>query len=293
MRPFIFALGVLVLTDVGRAQEPKAAPRRVFVLHSGIHTVIANPEINISAQRLEAGLKKRGVESRDIIVMTNPFPKASWSNPFPREAVALYRDAFSPTSKICEDAYLRMDRTLKERKVGPDDEVIWIGHSAGGQLGMTVTHIAHNLGKYPLLAKRANRYRITMVVTLGTPIGANLLSEDVRLRNYFSTDDNVVRLATATPFFSSLAGVKTRLEPCTPTLCPAWKVRVFNGIEHSEWTKEDRIIDRILAELGPGQCPAWHSALCSRPGLCLSQMLSRALSETCHISLEDPPGTRK
>jgi hypothetical protein len=293
-RLLLAALCVGVFVAPANAGETKRAKRRVFVLHSGIHTIIANPAVNISAERLNEGLQKRGIDARDIVVLSNPFPKATWSNMFPREAVEMYLESLAPGSKVSQEAYLRMDRALKEKKIGPDDEVIWIGHSAGGQLGMTVAHLATKLDKYPDLAKVAGPYRITMVVTLGTPVGANLLPPEVRLRNYFSSDDSVVRLATHSTWVTATAfGFKGRICSCSDVLCKTWEARVFHDIQHHEWTKEERVIDRIMAELAPDHCPCWHSSLCQRPGLCLAQMLSHALSEECHISLEDPPRAKK
>ncbi|MFO0964958.1 MAG: hypothetical protein U0793_05120 [Gemmataceae bacterium] len=287
--PFLLALVILPLG----AGEPRPK-RRVFVLHSGIHTILANPSINIGAERLAEGLKRRGVRGEDVVVLSNPFPKASWKSMFPREAVVMYFDSLTPTSKVAQDAYIRMDRALKDAKVGPDDEIIWVGHSAGGQLGMTVAHLATSLDKYPDLARTVRPYRVSMVVTLGTPIGANLMPESVRLRNYFSPDDNVVQMATKSTWFMSTAfGFKGKISPCSDVLCRTWEARVFHDIEHNEWTKEDRILDRIYAELQGEYRPAWHSALCPRPGLCLSQMLAHVLSQECHISLEDPPKVKK
>src|SRR5262245_17585428 len=163
--PLLVALFVLPLGT----GEPRPA-RRVFVLHSGIHTILASPSVNISAERLAEGLKRRGVKAEDVVVLSNPFPKASWKSMFPREAIVMYFDSLTPTSKVAQDAYIRMDRALKDAKVGPEDEIIWVGHSAGGQLGMTVAHLATSLDKYPDLARAARPYRVSMVVTLGTPV---------------------------------------------------------------------------------------------------------------------------
>jgi len=269
-------------------------PRRLYVLHSGIHTIVANPSVNISAERLEKGLRDRGVAPQDIVAMTNPFPKATWKSMFPKEAIEMFLDSLTPTSKITTDAYRRMHAALRDRKATSEDEIIWIGHSAGGQLGMTVAHLAHSLDRYPDFAKEVSPYRITMVVTLGTPVGANLLPESVQLRNYYSHGDDVVRMATKTKWLTSLAfGFKGELQPCSSVLCKSWKARVFSDVRHNAWTKEERIIDRIVSELGPEYSPPWHSALCADNGMALAQVLCRALDRELHISYEDPPRIKR
>lgn len=275
---------------VGAAGKEAKSARRVFVLHSGIHTIIADPAINISAERLEKGLLKRGAAQDDVVRMSNPFPKASWKNMFPKEAVEMFLESTDPSSKVVHDAYLRMHRALREKKVGTEDEVIWIGHSAGGQLGMTVAHLALTLDKHPEFAKQVQPYRITTVITLGTPVGANLLPEEVRLRNYYSDGDDVVRLAVKTRWLTSVTfGFKGKLCPHAPTLCKNWKARVFDEVQHNSWTKEERILDRLFAEFDPECCPCWHSALYLRPGMGLTQLLCHVLDQELHLSFEDPP----
>src|SRR4051794_31584825 len=105
--------------DVGEKAKVK---RRVFVVHSGIHTILANPSLNIGAERLADGLIRRGISPADVVIMSNPFPRATWSNMFPREAIEMYFESMTPTSKTAQDAYMRMDRALKEKRVTADDE---------------------------------------------------------------------------------------------------------------------------------------------------------------------------
>src|SRR5262245_40367476 len=50
--------------------------RRVYVLHSGVHTILSDPRKNIAAEKLKAGLEKRGVSAKDIVVLDNPYPTA-------------------------------------------------------------------------------------------------------------------------------------------------------------------------------------------------------------------------
>src|SRR2546426_11272638 len=91
-----------------------------------------------------------------------------------------------PTSRPCTETYLHMHYALQAHGVKPSDDLIWVGHSAGGQIGLTMAHLAKNHDKFPELAKKkAPAYHFDMVITLGAPIGAYVLPEDVKLRHYF------------------------------------------------------------------------------------------------------------
>src|SRR5579864_4973963 len=61
--------------------------RRVYVLHSGVHTILADPRKNIAAEKLREGLEKRGVPARDIVVLDNPYPTANFRKMFPLQLV--------------------------------------------------------------------------------------------------------------------------------------------------------------------------------------------------------------
>jgi pimeloyl-ACP methyl ester carboxylesterase len=291
-RPRLLWLLLVCLLCLGAqpADQKPVAKRRVFVLHGGLHTILANPKKNATALRLAECLADRGVPRRDIIVLDNPFPTASWKDLFPREAFTMFFESLSPTSTFSQEAYLRMDRALQEHGVGPTDDVVWIGHSAGGQVGMTTTYLAWNLARYPNLNRKTHPYHIGLVITLGTPIGANLLSDDIQLRNYFSPGDTLIRMIAQHGKWVGYAfGFHDRLLPVVAHLQPNWKARVFFQVEHNEWGWHDRVIERIMAELDGAYQPAWHSALAPRPGLALSQLMCHALDQECNISLEDPP----
>ena len=148
------------------------ARRRVYLLHSGLHTILSDPAKNIAAETLKDGLRKRGVAEKDLIVLDNPFPYASWKSLLPFESLTMFFEAAEPASKMSHDSYLRMHKALQARGVGRADEVVWIGHSAGGQIGLTMAHLARNLAKFPTLAKETSPYQFDMVITLGA--AANL-----------------------------------------------------------------------------------------------------------------------
>ncbi|MBM4072601.1 MAG: hypothetical protein FJ271_27290 [Planctomycetes bacterium] len=266
--------------------------RRVYVLHSGVHTILADPWKNVAADTLKAGLVARGVTARDIVVLDNPYPTATWRNMFPKECLTMFAASSMPASKTAQDAYVRMHKSLQSQGIKPGDEIIWVGHSAGGQMGLTMAYLAKNLDKYPELAKQAASYRFDMVIMLGSPVGCNMLTEDVKLRHYYSPQDKVVRwVARYGPLFMKTFGYRVGCGIMPPSLNPEDRIRVFLGIEHPFWDVDARVLDRIIAETNPAHCPLWHSPILA-PGLemALTRIVTQAISTRYQVSFEDPPG---
>jgi pimeloyl-ACP methyl ester carboxylesterase len=276
------------------ATEPAAAvkpPRRVYVLHSGLHTILSDPVKNIAAQKIREGLHKRGVADKDLVVLDNPFPTASWKSLFPFQGFTMFFDSIEPSSRVSHEAYRRLHKALEAQGVDVKDDVVWVGHSAGGQIGLTMAHLGRNLGKYPELAKEAVAYHVDMVITLGAPVGSNHLPPDVKLRHYYSADDRVVRwVSRVGPWVGYPLGYRTRLSKVPASLGENCMIRCFGEVEHPSWDVEGRVLDRILGEAVADFRPLWHSQLpLARWGLSLSELLCRGLEDECHISVEDPP----
>lgn len=271
----------------------KVAKRRVYVLHSGLHTVLSEGMKNLAADTLKAGLLKRGVPERDLVVLENPFPTASWKSIIPYEALALFHDLMDPATAPSQEAYQRLHKALQAHGVNDKDDVVWVGHSAGGQVGVTMAYLARNLWRYPELARCTSSYAFDMVVTLGTPLGTSQLPPEVKLRVYYSPQDKIVRWAPKVGPWLFPLGYKTRLTRIPLELAGNIKVRFFNEIEHPSWDVDERVLDRIVNETRSNFRPIWHSNLSvPRPGLSLSQFLCSVLDEQCHISVEDPPGAK-
>ncbi|MCI0376990.1 MAG: hypothetical protein L0215_05255 [Gemmataceae bacterium] len=271
--------------------EPVRNKRRVFVLHSGVHTILSDPWKNIAAEGIKSGLEKRGVSAKDLIVLDNPFPSASWRKVLPYSSLTMFMELLDPASSFSHESYRRLHKVLEASQVSRDDDVIWIGHSAGGQMGLTMANLGRNLWRYPDLAKETSAYRFEMVVTLGSPICADLLPPEVKLRHYYSPEDKVVRWAArVSPYVLYPLGYRGRLTKLPLHVAENCKIRFFLEVEHPHWDIETRVLDRIMAEANGGHRPLWHSQLgCCRLGLSLSQALSHALEEHLQFSLEDPP----
>jgi pimeloyl-ACP methyl ester carboxylesterase len=280
------ALWLLPPASAGRP-EPRPA-RRVYVLHSGVH-VAFNPSKNRAAETLRRRLLDRGVPDRDLVVLDNPFPTASWANILPRESLVCYLESMDPNSAVAHDAYRRLHAALRARGVTPADDLVWVGHSAGGQVGLTMARLAHDLDRYPDLAKTTAPYHFDMVITLGSAVCPTAAPTGVRIRHYHSPADSVAGLLfTGGEELASVLGYSARFCPAAD-LTGACKVRVFDGVTHHAWYRTDHVIDAILAEHAPPAAPAWRRAQAEcRPGPGLSRLLCHALDETCHVSLEDP-----
>ncbi|GEM_PF-7057978 len=288
MRFIVSITCLLSAAPVGRADPP---PRRVYALHSGVHILLAHPNKNHAALTLRDELKRRGVAGRDIIVLDCPFPDASWKNMVPREGLTMFLDSMTSSSKVAEDAYRRMDQTFRASGVGPKDEIVWIGHSAGGQMGLTMARLSFDLAKHPELAKTAQPYRFHTIVTLGSPVGCNEVPDDVRVLNYFSPQDKVVRIVCdGGPWVLPKMGYSCTICPCTPAPGKNCLVRCWYDVQHPDWIYEERVLDRVWQDVN-GSSPSWWRAprAAVRPGAALAQLLGQMLETQHGIHIEELP----
>lgn len=307
--PWLAVLGLMVAVPAaadelprvksGRLQEapakPGPPPRRVYVLHSGVHTILANPNKNIFAETMRDSLKKRGIRERDLVVLDTPYPAAGWLNMFPHECLTMFMASARPDSKVAHDAYLRMHKALKKHEVTSDDELIWIGHSAGGQMGLTMAYLACHHAEFTALTKTTQPYRFDMVVTLGSPIASNHVPQTVKVRHYLSPRDSVPRrLMRLSPPLLWMMRYDMPIKIVSDELSGNCKVRLFVDVEHPNWDVEDRVVDRILAESRPHYCPCWQYGICCTcPRLAALGVLCHFLDERCHITIEDSPRPQK
>lgn len=280
----------LACAPVARSADAPT-PRRVYVLHSGMHTILSDAWKNIFADTMRIELLRRGVPDHDIIVMDNPYPTASWSNMFPYGTLTLFVGSTSPRSSIAYENYLHLNDVLRAHGVRPQDEIVWIGHSAGGQMGLTMVHLACNLAKHPDLAARTQPYHFSMVITLGAPICSLDLPPTVKLRHYYSPDDIVVRITTrlGTGFLQVL-GYPLEVNAFPQRLNEADRIRIFCSVQHPNWDIDGRVVDRIVRECTPDCRPVWQSPVLA-PGLGMSmlRLVHHGIELGTQITLEDPP----
>jgi hypothetical protein len=276
-----------LLASIAQAQET-AAKRRVYVLHSGMHIIFAQTDKNYAARTMKKVLMDRGIPERDLIQMESPFPTATWSNMIPKEGLVIYLGSADPASRQSREAYERLHTALKERKVTSNDDIIWLGHSAGGQMGMTMAYIAHNLSKFPELAKKTQPYHFDTVITLGTAVGSNHVPSEVKLRHYYSTADSMLYILTKHGNVVS-ESIESKVRFCpSHNLGSNGKIRVFADLEHADYYTDDATVACILGECQAPKCPDWRRCHADAGcGFGLSQLIARSLESELRISLEE------
>jgi hypothetical protein len=278
----------LLLAACGNANADPA-PRRVYVVHSGVHIFFAHPDKNHAALVFRDELRRRDVPDRDIVVLECPYPEASWQNLVPRDGVVMFLEAMSPRSKVSHEAYRRLHRALQSQGVGSKDDIVWIGHSAGGQVGMTMAHLAAHVDKHPELAKNTKPYRFHTIVTLGTPVGCNEVPDGVRVRHYFSPQDKIVRIVCDLgPWILPRLGYSCKIRPCTHAPGKNCLTRLWHGVEHPDWLYERRVFDQMWQDIN-GKGTAWYREprAASGPGVALTSLLCLMLEEEQRICIED------
>ena len=279
---------------VHAAQQPDKAPRRVYVLHDGFHTILSYPQPNWATTDMKRFLLRHGIDEADIVQLPCPFPKASLADMFPKAGFEFFLDCFNPASKASQQSYLSLHQALSDHGVRVTDKLVWVGHSAGGQIGMTMAHLGGCLAKYPDLAKQAGPHPFDMVVTLGSPLGLHndQVPAGVKRRHYYSPADRVVHLAwvagnLALPLLG-YQNYRIELVPVPAPFSADTVVRVFRGIEHPLWTKDEHVLMRILNEHRRDYQPAWRSGGISPTlGPSLAGFMCRALEEQGRYSFED------
>jgi pimeloyl-ACP methyl ester carboxylesterase len=280
----IIIVALLIVCSTASAQTK----RRVFVLHSGMHIILAPEDKNHAAKALKKLLKERGIAERNLVALDSPYPTASWDDMVPKGGLMLYLESADPASRTSQDAYVRLHKALEAQGVGKNDEIVWIGHSAGGQMGMTMAHLAHNLDKYSDLAKKTQAYRFDAVITLGAAVGSDPVPAGVKLWHYFSAGDTMIFfLSNHGKLVADSVKSKVRFRACCD-LRPGVKVRLFPGIEHGWWPTDENVLACILREFMPNDRPGWrrpHAEVSA--GMGLSQLIAESLESELRISLEE------
>jgi len=240
---------------------------------------------------LREELKRRGVPTRDIVVLDCPFPNASWKDMFPREGLTMFLDSMSPSSRLAKEVYRSMDRAFQAAGVGPGDQIVWIGHSAGGQIGLTMARLSADLTKHPDLAKSARSYRFHTIVTLGTPVGCNDVPDNVLVREYFSPQDKVVRImCDGGPWILPKLGYQCTIQPCTPTPTKNCLTRCWYDVQHPDWIFEKRVLDRVWQDANGSSISWWgEPRTAERPSAALAQLIGQMLESQFRIQIEELP----
>lgn len=261
-----------------------ASKRVVYVLHSGMR----DPG-NDAAKSLQAALLKRGIRSEDILIMPAVYPTMVLDpsdikfGQGVRTNLRTFNQSANPDSLIAKKAYQDFTKTMKDNGVKPGDQVVWVGDSAGGQMGFTVSKmLADNVDN-----KNGQKLQFDTIVTLGSPIAKNQVSKEVKVRHYTSESD----LIQHGRFLGGLVG-----KPIPENLDSNDRVRYFKKIGHLDWYKDNdpAIVDRIVTETQPGLQQPWRLSglLSSNPGVHFGGLMRSALDEKFLHTFEDNKGVK-
>ena len=224
---------------------PTRTKRRIYVLHSGM-----NDPQNCAALSLRRGLLARGIPLQDIIVMDTPYPSLTESLSSAAKNLRLYQHSTHPNSPMVQRSRQQLEEKLQAANVHPNDELIWVGHSAGGQLGLTMAgSLAQN-----------SPFKMDTVITLGTPVATNHAPRDTKVRQYVSAGDGVLVGVNQMPAGTGPNGEALTAEAFSTVLDSNDRVRFFNNIGHSEWHANPAVLDRILKESVPQNDETGRSA---------------------------------
>src|SRR4051812_1895504 len=104
----LFSAGSWLTEQVQAQTEATPGKRRVYVLHSGMHIILAPADKNQAVVSLKQMLRERGIPSTDIVPLDCPYPTASWSDVVPRDGLLLYLASADPGSRAAQEAYQRL-----------------------------------------------------------------------------------------------------------------------------------------------------------------------------------------
>ena len=214
---------------------PPNGGRTVYVLHSGMR----DPD-NEAALSLKAALKKRGIKDADIVVMPAVYPNMDLS-PTSRnfgsgvqDNIRIFNQSADKKSDLVKKQYKAYQDALTKAGVKAGDKIVWVGDSAGGQMGFTLAR----------MAKDNNGFQMDTIITLGSPIAKNEVPPEVKIRHYTSNADQIQH--------GKLLGGQVG-KPIPDNLDANDKIRWFRNIGHCDWYKDTdpAIVDKIISESKP------------------------------------------
>lgn len=200
------------------APQEKSAllPETLYVLHGGM----ADPN-NDSTEDIHQYLLSRGIPEAQVVVLANPYPAIAPNlkdvgqlldtiekNGFgrflkttARQTKAnmlinwdIFKDSSNLTSPVTMEAYHQLMVALKEKQAAFGNRpirIVWIGLSAGGQMGLTLTEKLAS--ESPALN---GAFEVETIVTLGSPILRNQVPARVRIVTCISNEDEVLSQTT-------------------------------------------------------------------------------------------------
>ncbi len=159
------------------------SPKTYYVLHSGMN----DPE-NEAALNIRKTLVERGIKPESIIVLDNVYPQDNWSR---SEGRRIYNESLNVNSNdpkhVLNRQTAQFSRKARERGIRREDNVVGIGHSAGGVM---LDGMAFKLENDPNAPAD-----IDTVLSLGSPIRTKHSPE--RVCNVYCHSNGDVALSLA------------------------------------------------------------------------------------------------
>lgn len=255
------------------ATEPPAR-RRVYVLHSGM-----NDRDNEGANSIRTHLLslrdangKPLVDEKDIVVLKNEYPHMElvererqeiadrwkgWPRWMAKVATAVqsvvntvqnffvYNRMRRPESSMAQASYQNFRQQLADAGVGPNDELVGMAHSGGGQVMLTLDGLASR-------DKRHGGQHFSSLVLFGCPIGQNHAHPDTRVVSYDSKDDNIVNIATEEGLRRYVGipplGIAPTIRP--PNMDSNDEHIHLDGVDHRAWFRDPQFTRHALQRLG-------------------------------------------
>lgn len=260
--------------------EALKAPRTLYVLHGGM----SDPG-NGSVKNIYAYLLSRGISDQDIVMLENiypaippaitPLPNLSGKNKgkklsaylkekaleTKRNALLnwnLYKQSADLDSDISRYTYKTLTRRLEAlQKQQPQQPVrlVWIGLSAGGQLGLTM---AEKFSLNTTTLQDEARVNFDTIVTMGSPIVRNNAPHAVRIIANISDQDQVLVQTTRPGYSGLLLGTEVFSTP--PNLDNNDEVRKIQmrlsremdpAEGHNLWHRDPAVLGQALSGVVP------------------------------------------
>jgi pimeloyl-ACP methyl ester carboxylesterase len=147
----------------------------------------------------------------------------------PRENISIFRSSSDPRSDVSRTAFENYTCLMTGAGVQPGDNIVWVGHSAGGQMGLTMSH----------LADRNNQFPISTVITMGSPIATNHAPSGVRVLNFTSPEDRIQHGAIG----------RQVGQPFAPNRDNNDRAVLFHRVGHTDWYRDSdpAVLDQVVA----------------------------------------------
>lgn len=255
-------------------KTPVTPSRTVYILHGGM----SDPD-NKSPQNIEKYILSRGVVPADVIVLPNPYPAippdftnlpdvkgkdrnknignfikniALEAKDNSQDNWQVYKHTLELDSDVTQATYHNLLSQLQEKKSQNPTlplNIVWVGLSAGGQMGLTMSQ---------LMARDNPDFQFKTIVTIGSPVVHNEAPAAVQIICNISDQDQVLMQTTRPGYAKVVVGQDIKKVPPNMdandevrqiTMKLSKKYDVTEG--HNLWHKNTTILAQALKGVVP------------------------------------------